>query len=62
MGQLGEHYIVVNKLENKDKLEVIVKMERVEEPPFGDLKNMKLLNSIKVQLIKMDALNMVVYV
>ena len=47
---------------NVDKWGMIVKLEKVEEPPFGDSKNMKLLNSIKVQFIRMDDPNMVVYV
>ena len=29
-------------------------MDKVEEPPFVDSANMKLLNTIKVQLIKTD--------
>ena len=65
MGQYGECYIVVNKPnkpKNVEKWEEIVKMEKVEKPPFGDSENTKLLSSIKVQLIRMDDPNIVLYV
>ena len=54
MGHLEECYIVITKLENIDNWGVIVKADKVEEPPFVDSIDMKLLNTIKVQLIKMD--------
>ena len=38
--------------ENVDKWGMIVKMDKVEEPPFGDSNDMKLLSTVKVQLIK----------
>ena len=53
---------VVNKPKNIDKWGMILKTKKVEEPPFGDFENMRLLNSIKVQLIKVDDSNLVVYV
>ena len=62
MGQSGEHYIVVTELENVDKWGVMVKVDKVEEPPFGDSTDMNLLNTIKVQLIKMDDPNIAVHV
>ena len=62
MEQLGEHYIVVNIPKNMDKWGRIVKIEKVEEPFFRYSKNMKLLNFIKVQLIKMDDPNLFMYV
>ena len=62
MGHLGEHYIVITKLKNIDKWGVIVKVDKVEEPPFVDSAYMKLLNTIKVQLTKMDDPTIAVYV
>ena len=62
MGQSGKHYIVVTEKENVDKWGVMVKADKVEEPPFGDSADMKLLNTIKVQLIKTDDPNIDVYV
>ena len=40
----------------------MVKADKIKEPPFVDSTNMKLLNTIKVQLIKMDDPDIVVYV
>ena len=51
MGQSREHYIVVTKPENVDKWGVMVKTDKVKEPPFVDSVDMKLLTTIKVQLI-----------
>ena len=48
MAQSGERYIVVTEPENVDKWGVIVKANKVKEPPFVDSANMKLLNAIKV--------------
>ena len=48
MGEPRECYIVVNKPQNVDKWGVIVKADKVEEPPIGDSSDMKLLNTIKV--------------
>ena len=62
MGQTRERYIVVIEPENVDKWGVMVKADKVKEPPFMDSANMKLLNTIKVQLIKMDDPNIAVYV
>ena len=62
MGQSGECYIVVTEPKNVDKWGVMVKVDKVKEPPFGDSTDMKLLNNIKVQLIKTDDPNIVVYV
>ena len=62
MGQSREHYVVVIEPENIDKWGVIVKADKVEEPLFVDSTDMKLLNIIKVQLIKMDDPTIVVYV
>ena len=56
MEQSGECYIVVTELENVDKWGVIVKADKVKELPFVDSVDMNLLNTIKVQLIKMDDL------
>ena len=53
---------MITKPKNVDKWGVIVKMDKVEEPPFVDSPDMKLVNTIKVQLIKMDDPNIVVYV
>ena len=39
---------------NVDKWGVIVKVDKVKEPPIVDSADMKLLNTIKIQLIKMD--------
>ena len=50
------------ELENIDKWGMIVKIDKVKEPSFGDFEAMKLLNTIKVQLIKMDDPNIAVYV
>ena len=62
MGQLGERYIVVTEPKNVDKWGVMVKVDKVEEPLFGDFTNMKLLNTIKVQLVKTNDPTIVVYV
>ena len=48
MGQSREHCIVVTELKNVDKWGGVVKADKVEEPPFVDSANMKLLNTIKV--------------
>ena len=48
MGQSGECYIVIAEPENVDKCGVIVKVDKVKEPPFVDSPDMKLLNTIKV--------------
>ena len=61
MGQSREHYIVITDPENIDKWRVIMKANKVKEPPFVDSADMKLLNTIKVQLIKMDDPNIDVY-
>ena len=53
---------MVNEPENVDKWGVMVKVDKVEEPPFGDFVDMKSLNTIKVQLIKMDDPTIAVYV
>ena len=53
---------MVTKPENVDKWGVMVKADMVEEPPFVDSANMKLLNTIKVHLIKTDDPNIAVYV
>ena len=53
---------MVTELENVDKWGVMVKADKVKEPPFGDSTDMKLLNTIKVQLIKTDDPNIAVYV
>ena len=62
MGQSREHYIVAMGPENVDKWGVIVKVDKVKEPPFVDSANMKLHNTIKVQLIKIDDLMITMYV
>ena len=62
MGQSRECYIVITKPENVHKWGVIVKADEVKEPPFVDSLNMNLLNTIKVQLIKMDDPTIAVYV
>ena len=62
MGQSREHYIVIIELENIDKWGAIVKVDKVKEPPFVASADMKLLNAIKVQLIKIDDPTIVVYV
>ena len=62
MGQSGERYIVVTELENIDKWGGMVKVDKVEDPPFGDSTDMKLLNTIKVHLIKMNDPNIAMYV
>ena len=62
MGQSGERYVMVFELENVDKWGVIVKADKVEEPLFVDSVDLKMLNTIKVQLIKTDDLNIAVYV
>ena len=41
---------------------MIVKADKVEEPPFVDSVDIKVLKSIKVQLIKMDDPSIAVYV
>ena len=53
MGQLEEHYIVVNKPENVDKWGMIVTMKKVEEPPFWGL--------CKHEIVKLDQ-SSIVYV
>ena len=62
MGQSGERYIVITKPENVDKWGVMVKVNKVKEPPFKDSLDMKLLNIIKVQLIKTDDPTIAMYV
>ena len=47
---------------NVDKWGVIVKADKVEEPPFVNSLDMKLLNTIKVQLIKIDDPTIAMYV
>ena len=58
----GNGYIVVTEPENVDKWGVMVKTDKVKEPPFVDSADMKLLNTIKVQLIKTDDPTIAVYV
>ena len=53
---------MVTEPENVDKWGVMVKADKVEEPPFVDSVDMKLLNTIKVQLIKTDDPTIAVYV
>ena len=53
---------MVTELKNVDKWGVMVKANKVKETLFVDSVDMKLLNTIKVQLIKMDDPNIVVYV
>ena len=53
---------MVTEPENIDTWGVMVKMDKVKEPPFVDSADMKLLNTIKVQLIKIDDPTIVVYV
>ena len=53
---------MVTEPENIDKWGVMVKVDKVEEPQFVDSADMKLLNTIKVQLIKMDDPTIAVYV
>ena len=40
----------------------LVKVDMVEEPPYGDGEELKLLNSIKVHHIMIDDANIVLYV
>ena len=40
----------MNEPKNIEKSCVIMKMKKVEEDPFGDSKNMRLLSSIRVKL------------
>ena len=47
MGQSGERYIVVTEPENVDRWGVMVKADKVKEPPFVDSADMKLLNTSK---------------
>ena len=53
---------MVPELKNVDKWGGVVKADKVEVPPFVDSVDMKLLNTIKVQLIKTDDPTIVVYV
>ena len=62
MGQTGEHYIVVIEPKNIDKWGAIVKADKVKEPSFVDSDDMKMLNTIKVQLIKINDPSIAVYV
>ena len=62
MGESGEHYIVISKPENVDKWGVIVRVDKVKEPPFVDSADMKLLNTIKFQLIKTNDSIIAMYV
>ena len=39
-----------------------MKIDKVEEPPFGDFADIKVLNTIKVQLIKTNDPTIAVYV
>ena len=48
MGQSAECYKVIMEPKNVDKWGVIVKIDKVEEPLFGDSTTMKLLNTIKL--------------
>ena len=47
---------------NVDKWGMILKIDKVEEPPFGNSDAIKFLNIIKVQLIGIDDPNIAVYV
>ena len=53
---------MVTEPENVDKWGVMVKANKVKDPPFLDSANMKVLNTIKVQLIKTDDPNIAMYV
>ena len=62
MGQGGEHFIVTKQPKNVDRWGQLVKVAKVEEPLYGDLEELKLLNSIKVCHMKVDDPNMVLCV
>ena len=53
---------MVNNPKKVEKWGMIVKIDKVEEPLFRNFENMKLSNSIKVQLIRMDDPNLAMYV
>ena len=53
---------MITKPKNIDKWPMIVKMDKVEGPLFGNFDAMKFLNTIKVQLTKIDDPNIVVNV
>ena len=53
---------MITKPKNVDKWGVIVKVDMVEEPPFVDSADVKMLNTIKVQFIKTNDPTIVVCV
>ena len=53
---------MIIELDNIDKWGVIVKVDKVKESPFVNSVDMKLLNTIKDQLIRTDDPTIVVYV
>ena len=61
-GQGGEHFIVTNDPKDMDRWEQLVKATKVEDPPYGDLKELKLCNSIKVCHMKVGDPNIALYV
>ncbi|MCO5595827.1 hypothetical protein L7F22_049878 [Adiantum nelumboides] len=61
MGQEGDHYVVTNEPENADKWGQQVLAEKLEEPPFGDSPEMRVLNALKVTHIPVDDLSLAVY-
>ena len=62
MGQGGERYVVTTDPENVDKWGQIVREVVPEVPPYGDLDDMKLINTIRVRHRPVDDPSMEVYV
>ena len=48
MGQGVERYMVTSEPKNVDKWGQLVKVAKEEEPPYEDLKELRLLNVMKV--------------
>ena len=59
MGQGGEHFIVTKDPKDVDGWGKLVKVAKVDEPPYGDSEELTLLNSINH--IKVDDPNIALY-
>ena len=61
MGQKGFCYQVVLDLEHVDKWGQVVTTQRNKEPPYEEILELKLLNTLKVTHIPMDNPNIALY-
>ena len=62
VGQGGECFIVTKDPKYVDKWGQLAKTTKIEEALYGDLQELKLINSIKVHHMKVDDPNIALYV